>query len=160
MYSKCICVVIVCNLRECSLYETVQFVCLVYTMKYAHGSVLLRLLWVIIWRIMYIPEWRTVSALTRGVFLCLFPELRSNEGNMQKNNTRVSTETVRHESTYIISFLTRQNKSINDDKNDVLYTSSPCLTCSIVVLLMTSQSIADDVTITKQLWLDHVKSDI
>ena len=51
-----------------------------------------------------------------GYFLCLFPELRSNEGNLHKNNTRVSAETVRHESTYIILFLARQNGSINDDK--------------------------------------------
>ena len=41
-----------------------------------------------------IPSW-----VTRGLFLCLFPELRSNEGNKHKNNTRVSAETVRHEST-------------------------------------------------------------
>ena len=32
------------------------------------------------------------------------------------NNTRVSAETVRHESKYITSFLTRRNESINDDK--------------------------------------------
>ena len=43
--------------------------------------------------------------LTGGLFLCLFPELRSNEGNKYKNNTRVSAETVRHESTYIFYFL-------------------------------------------------------
>ena len=47
------------------------------------------------------------SALTRGLFWCLFPELRSNERNEHKNNTRVSAETVRHEGTYIILFLTR-----------------------------------------------------
>ena len=39
------------------------------------------------------------------VFLCLFPELRSNEENKLKNNTQVSAETVRHESTYIISLI-------------------------------------------------------
>ena len=32
-----------------------------------------------------------------------------------KKHTRVSAETVRHESTYIILFLTRYNKSIDDD---------------------------------------------
>ena len=52
---------------------------------------------------------------SRGLFWCLFLELRSNEGNKYQNNTRVGTETVRHESTYIILFLTRHNKSINDD---------------------------------------------
>ena len=41
-----------------------------------------------------------------------------------QNNARVSAETVRHESIYIILFLARDNKSINDDKNDDLYTSS------------------------------------
>ena len=56
--------------------------------------------------IMYVLELRTVSALTRGLFWCL---------NKHQNNTRVSAETVRHESTYIISFLTRHNESINDD---------------------------------------------
>ena len=65
---------------------------------------------------MYVLEWRTVSALTRGLFWCLFPELRSNEGNKYQNNIRVSAETVRHESTYIILFLTRHNESINDYK--------------------------------------------
>ena len=40
------------------------------------------------------------------------------EGNKHHNNTRVSAETVRHESTYVISFLTRHNESINDYKND------------------------------------------
>ena len=73
---------------------------------------------------MYVLEWRTVSALTRGLFWCLFPELRSNSGNKYQNNTRVSAETVRHESTYIILFLSRHNESINDDKNDNLFTLS------------------------------------
>ena len=101
-----------------------------------------------------------VSALTRGLFWCLFPELRSNEANKYQNNTRVSAETVPRESTYIIIFLTRHNESINDSKNDELYTSSPCLTRSVFVLLMTSQSLADDITMTRQLWCDHVNNDI
>ena len=33
-------------------------------------------------------------------------------------------QTVLYECTYIISFLTRHNESINDDKNDALYTST------------------------------------
>ena len=65
---------------------------------------------------MYVLEWRIVSAPTRGLFWCLFPELRSNEGNEYQNNTRVSAETIRHESTYIILFLTRHNVSINEYK--------------------------------------------
>ena len=111
-------------------------------------------------RIMYVLEWRTVSALTRGLFWCLFPNLRSNERNKYQNNTRLSTEKNRHESTYIILFLKRHNESINDDKNGDLYTSSPCLTRSVLVLLVKSQSIADDVTMTRQLWHGHVNSDI
>ena len=91
----------------------------------------------------------------------LFPEMRSNEGNKHQNNTRVSAETVRHESTNIILFLARHNKSINDDKNDDLYASSvPCLIRSVFVLVMTSQSIADDATMTRQLGRNHVNSDI
>ena len=78
-------------------------------------------------------------------------ELRSNEGNKPQNNTRVSAETVRCENTYITLFLTWHNDSINDDKNDDLHTSSPCLTRSVFVLLVTSQSIVDDVTMTRQL---------
>ena len=81
-------------------------------------------------------------------------------GYKQQNSIRISAETVRHKSTYIILFLARHNQSINDDKNDDLYTSSPCLTRSVFVLLMTSQSIADGVTMTSQLWLDHLNSDI
>ena len=104
--------------------------------------------------------------------ILVFSKLRSIKGNKHQNNTRVSAETVRHESTYIILFLTRHNKSINDDKNDNLYTSSPCLTRSVFVLLMTSQSIADNVTMTRQydvimwvvisnsLYMDFIHSDI
>ena len=43
---------------------------------------------------------------SRGLFLCLFSELRSKEGNKHKNYTRMSAETVRHENTYINLFLT------------------------------------------------------
>ena len=87
-----------------------------------------------------------------GYFWCFFPELRSNEGNKHQNTTQVSAETVRHDSTYIVLFLTRHNESIYEDKNDDLCTLSPCPTLSFFVLLMTSQSVADDVTMTRQLW--------
>ena len=86
--------------------------------------------------------------------------LGSNEENNRKNNPLVIAETVRQTSTYIILFLTRHNVSINDDKNDNLYTLSQCLIRSVFVLLMRSQSIADDVTMTRQLWRDHMNSDI
>ena len=52
-------------------------------------------------------------------FCCLFSELRNDEGNKHQNNTRVSAETVRHKSTYIILFLTRHSDSINDDKTTI-----------------------------------------
>ena len=102
---------------------------------------------------MYVPEWQTVDALTRGLFWCLFPELRGNEWNKHQNNTRVSVLTVCHERS-------RHNERIYDDKNDDLNTPSPWLTCSVYVLLITSHSSADDVTMTGQLWLDHVQRDI
>ena len=85
-----------------------------------------------------------------GYFGVYFPSCED-QGNKYQNNTRLIAETVRHEGTCIISFLTRHNESINDYKNDELYTSSPCLTRSVFVLLMTSKSIADDVTKTRQL---------
>ena len=72
----------------------------------------------------YVLDWRTVSALMRGLFGYLFPELRSNGGNKHQNNTWVSAETVCHERTYIILFLTWHNESINDNKNYHLYASS------------------------------------
>ena len=78
--------------------------------------------------------------LTTGLFWCLFPELRSNDRNKHQNNTRGSAETVRHESSHIMSFLTRHNESVNDNKNDDLYTSSPRVTRSVL-------RSADDVTI-------------
>ena len=73
------------------------------------------------------------------VILVFISRVAKQRGNKHQNNTRVSTETVRYESTCISLFLTRYNESINDDKNDNLYTSSPCPTRSVFVLLMTSQ---------------------
>ena len=39
---------------------------------------------------MYILAVRTVYELSRGLFWCLFPELRSNDGNKHENNNQVS----------------------------------------------------------------------
>ena len=89
-------------------------------------------------------------------FCVYFPSC--NVGNKHTNNTRVSTETVRHENAYIILFLTRHKESINGDKNEDVYTSSPCLIRSVFILLM-SQSSADNVTMTRQLWRGHVNTD-
>ena len=55
--------------------------------------------------IMYLLSWLTLSALTRVLFLCVYPELRSNEGNKHKRNPVVSAETVRHPSAYIIPYI-------------------------------------------------------
>ena len=68
---------------------------------------------------MYVLAWGTVYALTRGLFWCLFPKLRSNEGNKHQNNTKIRLP---------------------------------------YVLLMKSQSIGDDITMTRQLWREHVIS--
>ena len=98
------------------------------------------------------------SAHERVIFVFI-SELRSNEENKHKNNSQVSAETVRDDNTYISLFRTRHNVPINDDINDGLYTSSPCLTRWVFVLLMKSQSISDDVTM-RQLWRDHINIDI
>ena len=42
-------------------------------------------------------------------------------------------------------------------KNDDLHTPSPCFTRSAYVLLMTSQSIVSDITMTRQLWRYDLK---
>ena len=60
----------------------------------------------------------------------------------------------------LFHFLCNITNPLNDDKNDDLYTSSPCFTRAVFVLLMTSHSIDDDVILTRQLRRDHVKSDI
>ena len=53
---------------------------------------------------MYALSSRTVSVLTRVLYLCLFPSLLGNLGNKHKNIPLVSAETVRHSSTYTILF--------------------------------------------------------
>ena len=63
-----------------------------------------------------------------GYFGVLFSELHSNERSKHQDNSWVSVETVRHKSTYIVLVLTRYQKSINDDKNDDLLTSTQWLT--------------------------------
>ena len=102
-------------------------------------------------------EWRTVSALTRGLFWCSFPEFP------RKMNTKMILEWAQkqfatrvHTLFYSLHNIMNPLMTVNDD----LYTSSPCLTRSVLVLLMTSQSIADDVTINRQLWNDHVNNGI
>ena len=62
--------------------------------------------------------------------------------------------TVRYYMHYFI--YTRYNKSKNDDKDDDIHTS----TRLVYLLLMTSQPVADDVTMTRQLRRWQVKNDI
>ena len=64
-------------------------------------------------KIMYVLLWRTVCALTRVLFWCLFPELLRNSGNKHQNNPLVSAETVRHSSTYVILYVNHVLSSIN-----------------------------------------------
>ena len=52
-------------------------------------------------KIMYVLSWRTVSVLTRVLFLCLFPSLLRNSRNKHQNNSPVSAETARHSNTCI-----------------------------------------------------------
>ena len=50
---------------------------------------------------------------------------RNNSGNKHQKYTWASAEKVRHETTYIILFLTRHNESMNDDITGDDYASSP-----------------------------------
>ena len=61
------------------------------------------------YRIMHVRKWRTVNALMRGLFWCLFPEVHSNMGNKHQRNTQASASTVHHESTYMNLFLKLHN---------------------------------------------------
>ena len=99
-------------------------------------------------------EWRNSYVLTRGLFWCLFPELHSNEGIKHQNNTRVCAYTFRKESTSIISFLTRRNESITDDKSDDPHTS----TRGSLARFTFCYSRHNDQTI--ELWRDHVDNDL
>ena len=81
-------------------------------------------------------EWRTVYGLTKGLVWCLFPKFH-NEGNKHQNNPRVYAWIFHHES----------KESINNDSNDDLHTSTRVSLTKVYVLLMTSQSTADDETI-------------
>ena len=75
---------------------------------------------------MYVLEWRTVSVVTGGLFWCLFPELRSN--NKHENHTRMSTETVRHESTCLLLLISMlwHRQAIFKSKGDKLCSSAEC----------------------------------
>ena len=54
---------------------------------------------------MYVLSWRTVYALVRALFLCLFPSLLRNSGNKHQNSLLVSAQTVRLLSPYIFLYV-------------------------------------------------------
>ena len=98
---------------------------------------------------------------SREGYFVVNPNILLNISNqIHQNNIRVRAWIVHHESTYIILFPTRHNESINEGKKGDLHTSTAYLTCSVYILLMTSQSIADYVTMAKHLWRDHSNSDV
>ena len=68
---------------------------------------------------MYVLLWRTVYALTRVLFWCLFPSLLRNSGNEHQDNPLVSALTVRHASAYIILYIFTHISS-NDEINSML----------------------------------------
>ena len=54
--------------------------------------------------VMYVPSWRTVCALCRVLFWCLFHSLLHNSGNKYQNDPLVSTQTVCYMSKCIIFY--------------------------------------------------------
>ena len=55
-----------------------------------------------------------------GVIFVFISGLRSNWRNEFQNKNQISTLTVRHDSTYIVLFLTRHNEPINDDHHTLI----------------------------------------
>ena len=84
-----------------------------------------------------------------GYFVVYFPSCSST----REINIKMSLQWVHKQ-------FARNNESIYDVKNDELHAPPPCRTRSVYVPLMTSQSTVDDVTMTRQLWREHVKRDI
>ena len=60
-------------------------------------------------KMMYAHSWRTVYALTRVLFWCLFPSLLRNTGNKHQNKPLMSAETICHSSVYIILYISWVN---------------------------------------------------
>ena len=97
-------------------------------------------------------------------YFCVY--LQSGEATGEIN-TKITVEwalkqfVTRVHNWYIILFLTWHNEinESDDDKNNNLYTLSPCLTRTVFVLMMMSQSIADDVTIVTWI-LIHVSNSL
>ena len=94
---------------------------------------------------MYALEWRTISALKRGLFWCLFPELRSNEGNKHQNNARVSPQTV-HQRVHTLFYFLHDITNAEITIKTTIFTHRPRISLAQFSLLITSQSIADLMT--------------
>ena len=96
------------------LYLRWQMECTVYSSKCVHQSIM--------WRHMrfvaHLVCARVANCLCAhgSVILLFISGVAQQRGNKQHNNTRASAQTVHHESTHIILFLTRHNDLINDDK--------------------------------------------
>ena len=99
-----------------------------------------------IYRRMHVLEWQTVYALTRGSFWCLFCRVVKQRWELVPKQHSSETETVRHESTYIILFLIWHKESINGEKTTI-FTHRPRISFARFTfywwhhnrLLMTSQ---------------------
>ena len=105
-------------------------------------------IWKAQWKHSYLPCWfagNGLAPITNKYIknnVCTRDELfqRSREGSFgvyfpSCEATREMKTKITLESAYIIVFLTRHKESINEDKKHDLYTSSPCLTRSVFVLL-------------------------
>ena len=93
------------------------------------------------------------------VMLGLFPELRSNEGK----NIKITLELAQKQFVARVHILFFFLHDIRNPWMTIKRRSLHIVPASHTfdfVLLMTSQSIADDVTMTRQLWCDYLNSDI
>ena len=106
---------------------------------------------------MYILEWRNCfSAHKRVILVFYFPSCKAT----REINTNITLEWAQKQLDTRVNtlfYFLRDDKI--DYENKDFHTLTLCLTHWVYVLL-TSQSIVHDVTITRQLWRDHVDSDI
>ena len=87
------------------------------------------------------------------------PSCEARRETKTTNNPQVSPETVHHGSTYIIIILTWQNETMNDDKTKI-FTYRPVSDSLGFRSADDVTTIADDVTMTRQLWCYHLNNGI
>ena len=80
-----------------------------------------------------------------GYFGVYFPSCAATK----KINTTITLEWAHKQIVMRVFYFLYDNGAINDDKNNGLHTTTPRLTRSVYIQLMTSQSIADSVTMTR-----------